>query len=103
MYNPTIPEGKQINNIYVVEKENGWYIQSDFPVTSEIYISHSEWGSMSQSPGYLDIGENEVFISDRLSPLNTTIQIYGIGFTIQEADAEELQQCEDDTYIYKIK
>lgn len=72
---------------------------SEFPVTTDIYIRYCNDTMCSTLP--IKIGNCINEGSASLFPVDNNY-ISGVGFTAEEANSGQ-QECEDDTYIYRIK
>ena len=96
--NITPPQPKIVNYVTYYESGKKFYIQTDYPVTSELYVYHAYSGDY----GILKLSIGEQSYSNVVAPPLNYNQIRGIGFTQKDSDFGQ-QECEDDTYIYRIK
>ena len=88
---------KAINYIWCEIKGSNVYFYTTYPVTSNLYVSNNSIYLLFA----FNIGVQQ--INSSLEPGQENVEIYGIGFSELEADIMALQECEDDTYIYRIK
>ena len=95
-FQPYIPPPQKIVN-YIRAYIDGlkWYMEWDYPTDSDVYVYDDAFGKMWFKKG-------EQIKSSIAPPATTTVTIYAIGLTSAELDLN-LQECEDDTYIYRIK
>ena len=86
---------KTINYITGYIDNTSWNLKADYPLASDLYVYDNCYGNTWLKKG-------EQIKSNLIPPLTTNVIIYGIGFTYEDARAGQ-QECEDDTYIYRVK
>ena len=100
-----LPNGKYVNLITLRAYSGGIDLNIDYSCTYElpcdIYINVNTDGILGNNTFPIWEGsQNGTRTSVDIG--GSTIEIKGIGFTMEDAESGQ-QECEDDTYIYRIK